>query len=175
MEKKKCFKCNEEKELELFYKHPKMFDKHLNKCIECTKKDVTERTLLLKESDPNWIEKERKRGRDKYYRLNYREKLKPCLNKKEIDKKYANKFPEKMMAKNKSQHIKIREGYNRHHWSYNPEYHKDIIELSISEHNKLHRYMVYDQERMMFRTTKGILLDTKKRHLEYFEQIKNFD
>ncbi len=37
---KKCFKCGENKELELFYKHKQMVNGHLNKCIECTKKDV---------------------------------------------------------------------------------------------------------------------------------------
>jgi hypothetical protein len=37
---KKCFKCNEDKELFDFYKHPKMPDGHLNKCKVCTKKDA---------------------------------------------------------------------------------------------------------------------------------------
>lgn len=39
MDFKICFKCGKEKELKKFYKHKRMADGHLNKCIECTKKD----------------------------------------------------------------------------------------------------------------------------------------
>ena len=38
---KVCRECNQEKPLTEFYKHAKMADGHLNKCIECVKKRVS--------------------------------------------------------------------------------------------------------------------------------------
>lgn len=42
---KRCFKCLCVKPLAEFYKHAAMGDGHLNKCKDCTKKDVTEHRL----------------------------------------------------------------------------------------------------------------------------------
>lgn len=42
MSSKRCFKCLYEKPLGAFYKHAMMGDGRLNKCIECTKRDVAE-------------------------------------------------------------------------------------------------------------------------------------
>lgn len=42
---KKCFKCGQEKDLDCFYKHSQMGDGHLNKCIECAKKDANDHRL----------------------------------------------------------------------------------------------------------------------------------
>lgn len=39
---KTCFKCGETKDISLFYVHKYNSDGHLGKCIECTKKDVSE-------------------------------------------------------------------------------------------------------------------------------------
>jgi hypothetical protein len=62
-------------------------------------------------------------------------------------------------------------GNQLHHWSYNKEHYKDVIELTPKEHHKAHRFIVYDQERMMYRTfDKNLLLDTRERHETF---IKN--
>lgn len=59
---KVCFKCGIEKPLGDYYKHPQMGDGHLNKCKECAKKDVKV-NYDVNTQDPNFITKERKRGR----------------------------------------------------------------------------------------------------------------
>lgn len=77
---KKCFKCDLLKKLSEYYKHCKTADGHLNKCKSCTKIDSKMNYYKLKET-PLFMEKEAKRGREKYHRKNYKEKLKALLEK----------------------------------------------------------------------------------------------
>lgn len=173
-EEKKCFKCNLTLPLADFYVHKQMPDGHLNKCKKCTKLDVKNRELELRK-DPIWVENNRKRHRDKYHRLGYSDKYKPTPERKrEIIKRYNQKFPEKALARKYTEiYLTKIDGINLHHWSYNQEDWLDVIELTIKDHGFLHRYMIYDQERMMYRDINNILLDNKEKHIEYLHFCKS--
>lgn len=90
---KKCFKCNIEKPLDDFYKHPMMGDGHLNKCKECAKKDVKE-NYAKNVQKPEYLLKQRERGREKFHRL-----YKGMSNSDpERNERYGIKYPERKKA-----------------------------------------------------------------------------
>lgn len=170
---KTCFKCGVDKPLSDYYKHKQMGDGHLNKCKACTKADTKKREGILRE-DSDWVEKEQKRHREKYYRLGYKEKHKTTTKKaREALIKYRKKYPEKYKAtSNLRRKVKPKiKGNHLHHWSYNEEHYLDVIELNVTDHAKLHRFLIYDQSQKMYKTKEGIILDTKQEHENYINEV----
>ncbi len=174
---KKCFKCKKEKPLSEFYVHKRMKDGYLNKCKECNKIDVKE-NYQKNVTNPEFVEKERKRCRDKHLRL-YSRALKH-YHKYTIKQKWVDKYPEKRIAQIKSQRMgkdKPVGSEEKHHWSYLKDHWQDVIWLTKKHHMKSHRFLIYDQERFMYRRFDTLeLLDTKERHEAFIKYcIKAFE
>lgn len=172
---KTCFVCNLEKPLDNFYKHPKMPDGHLNKCKECTKLQARE-NFSKKMEDPLFVQKERIRNklRDKRERkTNVRRGIRKDKHQVYLEQK--EKFPEKYLVRNMMKHYPKKSTHHLHHWSYNIEHFDSCIELTIADHGKAHKYIIYDQERYMYRRIDTMeLLDSKESHEKYIKNcIKN--
>ncbi len=173
---KKCFKCSNTKPLTDFYAHPRMADGRLGKCKECTKKDTKTRADILAKSDPSWIEIEKARARDKYKRLYTG--IKPSKTARDAGlANYRGKYPEKEAATRAcNNNLPPANGMHRHHWSYAKEHQLDVLIISPEEHALLHRYMTYDQQRMLYISrVNNLHLTTKDSHLKLLAHAKLYD
>ncbi len=159
---KKCFKCDEVKDIDMFYSHPKNLDGKLNKCKDCTKKDAI-KNYAEKSNNKDFVEKERERGREKYKRLNYYDKYK--------EQTIVKTWLLNPIYKNLNRSIKCEKGIECHHWSYNDNHLKDIILLTRKAHKKVHKHLILDINKRLFLTLDGIILDTREKHEEYLKQF----
>lgn len=161
---KKCITCTEEKEYSKFPKNKANKDGYRGDCKICyTKKNELR----------SFTEERKAQKRANYHKLGYIPKS--TLKTIEKVRRYQLKYPEKKRASStlSNNKLKAQIGNNLHHWSYNKEHYLDIIELTQNEHYKLHRYIKYDQSCFMYRDLEGNLLNTKEKHINYYNQIKN--
>lgn len=157
---KKCFKCNDIKPIDGFYKHSKMSDGHVNKCKECCKLESNERHNRLIQNE-EFVLSERERSKERYHRLNY----------KENQKKYRTYKPYRIDGRfaNVNRKMKVCKGFENHHWNYDCDYLYDVITLTVSEHRKIHRHLVLDNDLKLFRTKDNEILDTKEKHISFIQ------
>lgn len=150
-----------------------MTDGHLGKCKKCTRLDTKLRVDHLS-LNKDFVDAEKSRHRDKYYRLGYKDKHKPsALDKKMAMDSYRAKYPEKNKSRILSQNIQRPHGMEGHHWSYNERDAKSLIFLTLRDHALLHRHMEYDQSLYMYRRTdNGQLLESRQSHIDLLSEVK---
>ena len=97
---KTCFKCGLLLPITEFYAHPRMADRHLGKCKNCTKSDsVVHYAKMVK--DRIWVEKEIERCRIKSQRRRACGLDKPLTpdKKRAFNQSYVARYPQKYAAK----------------------------------------------------------------------------
>lgn len=159
---KVCFKCGRELPLSEFYRHPEMADGHLNKCKDCTRKDVKQ-NYDKKSKDELWLEKERIRGREKYHRLDYKNKPYNNLVRKELNSKEGNTSS---ILKRLGLYDKNKEA---HHWNYNKP--NSVILLSRKAHHRIHKHLIVNRNDRFCYTLDGKCLDTEEKTIEYYKLV----
>lgn len=155
--KKPCRRCGKIKMLTEFYKHKLMHDGHLNICIACKVAEQSIRFKKYSEEDPNFLERERIRHREKAKRLNYAERYSAknlTQDQKNIRKKLRDKWIKENPEKRKANIIignLLRSGkivkqpcifcgnkkVHGHHFDYSKP--KEVVWLCPSCHKKVHR------------------------------------
>ena len=163
MKVKKCITCNIEKGVFEYYKHKQMADGHLSKCKECCKSQANKRYSILYQNE-EFVENERKRGREKYKRLGYYLKHKESIE----NKPWINTSIYKGLHKK----MKCEKGYELHHWNYNDKYLEDVIVLPISVHRKIHKKLILNLDKKIFQYNNEYL-DTIDKHKLAIEKIIN--
>ena len=104
----------------------------------------------------NWLEKERKRGREKYKRLY-------------SDKSNNNLKPSICRGLRKLVNLRILLDKNQelHHWNYN--YPKSFYILNIRFHKKIHKKLKFDESTLCFYYN-DVLLDTIEKHTSFLKE-----
>lgn len=156
---KKCKKCQKEKDTTCFFPCKSAVDGLCGSCRGCILARQKERYSVLS-TDIEWRKKKNAKAKE---RLG--EKCYPNPKRGLHQKKNRSLYPEKCVARKLSEKIKAPEGMVKHHWSYRKEDATDVVFVTPQNHAKLHMYIVYDQERRMYRHYSSNILLCKADHI----------
>ncbi len=141
-----------------FYKHSQARDGYLNKCKPCKRLYSKEREKRLRQ-DPIWLEKEKERVKEKYNRLNYKDK--------QVEWDSDRPWKATSTYKNLNRDLRVEKGYEAHHWNYNEGYLRDTFMIDKRSHKKLHTFLDFYEGGKYFTTSSGLPLTTKERHRSF--------
>ena len=161
MKTKVCKQCGKLLPLEDFYINNSMSDGHFNKCKECIKSNV-HANYLNNLNNPEYVEKERKRGREKYYRLGYVER-----------KSRTMKMTNHGSARNISRDLR-KIGVNLkkkecHHWNYN--FPKSVFVMSRRAHKRIHKHLSLDMDSGVMTFDDGTKILTPDQAMVIYKKI----
>lgn len=190
---KVCTKCKEKKSVNDYHKQKKGKYGVTSVCKVC-KSEIKKRDWKVTKNDKELyqVHKERvaehyrKKSKDKKW-MERKRKAQRKICRKDYARKYYNdnreayrvykkrtrkRYPEKEKARRATINMKI-DGKHLHHWSYNEEHYTCVIPLSPLDHAKIYRFLIYDNNSFYFKDSKGNLLNTRNKHLEYINSILN--
>lgn len=140
---KRCFKCLCEKPLDDFYKHPRMADGRLNKCKDCTKKDVD----AHRQSNLERVRSYDRMRASQPHRIALRQR---------VQSEWKKEHPNRRKAQNQLSHA-VRAGKLKkqpcwvcgaHAVAHHPDYDRplDVVWLCQPHHKQAHALVANDQD-----------------------------
>lgn len=180
MENKFCKSCEKTKELQDFYtskyKGISGVSVYYNSiCKDCYK--IAIKNNLIKRAEKGFTVEQILKERDRQRKWKALSKNGQSIKKKEYYDKYKQLNKEKGLARqevNNKIKEKLEKGIERHHWCYRRDFWLDIICIEKTKHRRLHRYLVYVKDLMIYKTIWGEMLDTKEKHLAFIEYIETY-
>lgn len=124
----------------------------MNKCKQCTKDGAKKRHYQLSKN-PEWVESERSRNKEKWHRLGYKEK--------QLEWNASRPWTKNSTYKNLKRNVKAAvrlgnipglnsvQGLELHHWNYNKL--ESFFLLTPSQHKRLHAQLTFDEVSLTYK------------------------